>query len=60
MEEKKRQLIVLLEEAMLKIQEAQYAATEIDEANELDFEKTDLDDVVDSLQAICNKAEGIE
>lgn len=60
MEAKKRQLIVLLEEAMLKIQEAQYAATEIDEAHELDFEKIDLDDVVDGLQAICNTAEGIE
>ena len=56
--EKKLQLRVLMNEVLSKFEEIKDVATELDHAYQLDIDIDDLDEVITSVENICNKLDG--
>ena len=56
--EKKLQLRVLMNEVLSKFEEIKDIATELDHAYQLDIDIDDLDEVITSVENICNKLDG--
>ena len=56
--EKKLQLRVLMNEVLSKLEEIKDVATELDHAYQLDIDIDDLDEVITSVENICNKLDG--